>query len=165
MEGSVRPNRPASGSGGSAPSSLDDTENAAPLELHVCMGLNSCKGHGVGGSGTMAGDGNCATAVHDCHGGNNCRGQGGCGYAGIDVEQGKPGNQSCAENGSCASPINVSRVSSAGPNKGKSVWKLARQIFEERMYDAGIPFAPSPGEGIPDELVPTYQKPYQPPSS
>jgi hypothetical protein len=131
--------------------------SGAALELHVCMGLNACQGHDVTGTAPMAGMGQCATVSHICHGDNACRGQGGCGYAGIDVEQAKPGNQSCKWNGSCASPINVSRVSSAGPNKGNSVWKLARRIFEERMYDAGVPFGPSPGEGYPDDLVPTYE--------
>jgi hypothetical protein len=131
--------------------------SGAALELHVCMGLNACQGHDVTGTAPMAGMGQCATVSHVCHGDNACRGQGGCGYAGIDVEQGKPGDQSCKWNGSCASPINASRVSSAGPNKGKSVWKLARRIFEERMYDAGVPFGPSPGEGYPDDLVPSYE--------
>jgi hypothetical protein len=130
-----------------------------PLELHVCMGLNACKGHDVDGTAPMAGMGKCATAQHVCHGDNDCRNQGGCGYSGSDLEQSKPGDQACRQNGSCASPINVSRVSSAGPNKGKSVWKLARQIFEARMYDAGVPFGPSPGAGIPDDFVPKYEQP------
>lgn len=129
-------------------------------ELHVCMGLNACQGHGRDGSGDMAGMGECATVVHVCHGDNNCRGQGGCGYSGSDLEQAKPGDQACKWNGSCASPINVSRVSSAGPNKGRSVWKLARQLFEQRMYDAQIPFGPSPGEGCPDDFVPGYEDPW-----
>jgi hypothetical protein len=43
--------------------------------------------------------------------------------------------------------------------KGKSVWKLARQLFEARMYEAGIPFGPAPGEGYPDDLVPPYEMP------
>lgn len=127
------------------------------LELHICMGLNACQGHGRDGTGAMAGMGECATALHVCHGSNNCRGQGGCGYAGSDVEQGKPGDQACKWNGSCASPINVSRTSSAGVNKGKSTWKLARELFEQRMYAAGVPFGPSPGEGCPDDLVPPYE--------
>jgi hypothetical protein len=141
-------------------------QSTAPTvqEFHVCRGLNACAGHGAGGSGKMAGMGDCATASHVCHGDNSCRGQGGCGYAGSDQEQAEPGNQACSANGSCASPINVSRTSSAGPNKGKSVWKLARALFEERMYEAGIPFGPSPGEGYPDDFVPSYEKPYQPPS-
>jgi hypothetical protein len=131
------------------------TAPVAPIpELHVCMGLNSCAGHDVEGKAPMAGMGSCSTVFHACHGDNECRGQGGCGYAGSEYEQTKPGDQDCRYNGSCASPINVSRVSSAGPNKGKSVWRLARQIFEARMYAAGIPFGPSPGEGYPDDLVP-----------
>ncbi len=126
----------------------------AALELHVCMGLNACQGHDVDGTAEMAGMGNCATVQHACHGDNACRGQGGCGYAGSEFEQTKPGDQACKWNGSCASPINVSRVFSAGPYKGKGVWKRARAIFEARMYEAGLPFGPSPAEGYPDDLVP-----------
>lgn len=128
-----------------------------PVDLHVCMGLNSCACHDVTGTAPMAGMGQCATAQHVCHGDNECRGQGGCGYAGSAFEQSKPGAQSCSTNGSCASPINESRVFSAGPYKGKSVWKRARAIFEARMYDAGLPFGPSPGDGYPDDLVPPYE--------
>lgn len=128
-----------------------------PYELHVCMGLNSCRGHDATGAALMAGMGECATVSHTCHGEGECRGQGGCGYAGSDYEQSKPGDQSCSNNGSCASPINQSRVFSAGPYKGTSVWRRARKIFEARMYDAGIPFGPSPGAGWPDDLVPPYQ--------
>jgi len=142
--------------------------DAMLVELHVCMGLNSCGATKIdpkqpGDTGTrrdpdgnarMAGMGSCATAIHVCHGDNACRGQGGCGYAGSNYEQAKPGDQACSANGSCASPINESRVFSAGPYKGKSVWRRARAIFEERMYEAGVPFGPSPGEGIPDDLVP-----------
>jgi hypothetical protein len=143
------------------PVELKEAPFGAALELHVCMGLNSCQGHDVNGTAQLAGTGECATVHHVCHGSNNCRGQGACGYAGVDVEQAKPGNQSCKWNGSCASPIEVSRVSSAGPNKGKSVWKLARKLFEERMYDAGLPFGPSPGEGVADDVVPSYEAPYK----
>lgn len=128
----------------------------AAAELHVCMGLNACQGQDVHGKAPMAGMGECATVQHVCHGEGSCRGQGGCGYAGSDVEQARPGAQSCSANGSCASPINRSRVFSAGPYKGKSVWKRARALFEERMYDANVPFGPSPGDGYPDDVVPTY---------
>jgi len=138
------------------------------VELHVCMGLNSCKAtgpdkdkvypHGTRhdplGDAPLAGMGTCATAIHVCHGDNACQSQGGCGYAGSAYEQSKPGDQACAANGSCASPINVSRVFSDGPYKGKSVWRRARAIFEARMYEAGVPFGPSPGEGIPDNQLP-----------
>ena len=104
----------------------------------------------------MAGSGNCATARHVCHGEGHCRGQGGCGYAGGDYEQFFPGAQACRFNGSCASPVNVSRVFSAGPMKGKSVWQQARRLFEARMYEAKLAFGPSPGEGISDEFLPLY---------
>jgi hypothetical protein len=127
-------------------------------ELHVCMGLNACAGHDRDGKALMAGMGQCATVLHVCHGSNECRGQGGCGYTGPDAELAKPGTQTCRQNGSCASPINESRVFAGGPLKGKSVWKLARQLFETRMYEAGIPFGPAPGEGYPDDLVPSYEE-------
>ncbi|MEY9894249.1 hypothetical protein ABIA31_007935 [Catenulispora sp. MAP5-51] len=130
-------------------------------ELHVCMGLNACAGHDRDGTAPMAGMGGCATVLHVCHGANECRGQGGCGYTGPDAELAKPGTQACRENGSCASPINESRVFAGGPLKGKSVWKLARQLFETRMYEAGIPFGPAPGEGYADDLVPPYEAPKQ----
>jgi hypothetical protein len=129
------------------------------LELHVCMGLNACYGHDCDKNPNLgAGEGMCATALHVCHGANECRGQGGCGYTGPDAELAKPGEQACQQNGSCASPINVSRVFAGGPLKGKSVWKLARQLFEARMYAAGIEFGSSPGEGYPDNCVPVYEK-------
>lgn len=139
--------------------------DALLVELHVCMGLNSCAAtksesdprgtrHDPDGAAPMAGMGTCATVIHVCHGDNACRSQGGCGYAGSAYEQAKPGDQACSANGSCASPINVSRVFSAGPYKGKSVWKRARAIFEERMYQAGVVFGPSPGEGYEDDRVP-----------
>lgn len=136
----------------------DPSPTAPILELHVCMGLNACQGHGVNGTGEMAGTGQCATAIHTCHGSNECRGQGGCGYLGDDAQQGIPGEQACKWNGSCASPINKSRVSTKGSNKGKSVWKLARSLFETRMYLAGVPFGPSPGEGVEDDIVPAYEQ-------
>ncbi|GAA0248359.1 hypothetical protein GCM10009527_051120 [Actinomadura nitritigenes] len=126
-------------------------------ELHVCMGLNACAGHGRDGTGIMAGMGRCATVSHNCHGDNECAGQGGCGYSGHEAEQALPGAQHCRWSGSCASPINASRVHAAGPYRGTSVWKRARKVFEQRMFEAGVPFGPSPGEGFPDDEVPDYE--------
>ncbi|WUI01070.1 hypothetical protein OHR68_04415 [Spirillospora sp. NBC_00431] len=126
------------------------------LEQHICMGLNACNAFDIDGGAIMAGTGNCATVRHVCHGEGQCRGQGGCGYAGNDEQQWRPGDQACRFNGSCASPLNVSRVFSCGPMKGKSVWLQARRIMEDRMYRAGLAFGPSPGEGIPDEMLPEY---------
>lgn len=127
------------------------------IELHVCMGMNACQYHDPSREAMLPGTGRCATALHVCHGDNNCRGQGGCGYAGSEFEQTKPGEQSCSQNGSCASPINECRVASAGPFKGTSVWKLARKRFEARMWESGVLFGPAPGNGFPDDLVPEYE--------
>lgn len=143
----------------SGPERAAAAKDPAATDLHVCMGLNACAGHGAGGTGLMAGMGECATVSHVCHGDNQCRGQGGCGYSGFDTEQAVPGAQHCRYSGSCASPINESRVHSGGPFRGTSVWKRARKVFEQRMFEAGIPFGPSPGEGIPDDLVPPYEGP------
>ncbi len=125
-------------------------------ELHVCAGLNACQGHDVHGTALMAGAGECATAQHVCHGSGACRGQGGCGYSGSAYEQAIPAEQACSHHGSCASPINECRVSSMGPNKGKSVWKLARKLFEARAFNANVQFQPAPREGYPDDVVPSY---------
>ena len=125
-------------------------------EFHACMGLNSCAQQGRDGSGDMAGTGQCATIYHSCHGANDCRGQGGCGTLGTPEQQGVPGDNECRAFGSCAVPINEGRILSAGVDKGKSVWQLARQRFEQRMYTIGKPFGPSPGEGIPDDEVPRW---------
>jgi hypothetical protein len=130
---------------------------AVPVtEFHVCAGLNACQGHDVHGKAPMAGTGECATSQHVCHGAGACRGQGGCGYSGSAYEQAIPAEQACSHHGSCASPINEIRVSTLGPNKGKSVWKLARKLFEARMFDAEVQFQPAPREGTPDDLVPSY---------
>lgn len=118
-----------------------------PVELHVCMGLNACKGHDRTGSNNCAGTGYCATAQqHNCQTLNNCRGQGGCGLYGDELQQENPGNNNCAWQGSCAVPIQAERFSTLGANKGKSTWKLARQLFEKRMREANRNVGPAPFE-------------------
>lgn len=128
----------------SNPTSNDPT---APLELHVCMGLNACKGHDRFGTNECAGTGICATAsVHHCRTLNNCRGQGGCGLFGTAEDDSTPGANECAWQGACAVPIQAERFSTQGENKGKSVWVLARKLFEERMKKANRTYGPSPYE-------------------
>ena len=52
----------------------------APSEVHLCRGLNECKGQGKGGGNACRGQGACATAKeHACGGQNECKGLGGCG--------------------------------------------------------------------------------------
>jgi len=120
-------------------------------ELHTCMGLNSCKNAGYSGSNDCAGMGDCSTAVdHPCHTLNACKGQGGCGIFGTTEEFCYPGENICRYQGSCGVPILNSRFIAQGPNKGRSVWLLARARFEikraendQEFGEAPMPFGPT----------------------
>ncbi len=122
------------------------------LELHVCQGLNSCAGHGVNGSGTMPGDGDCATTFHTCVGANNCQGQGACGFPGKTSKGPNakpsfvPGDNQCSGLGGCQSPISIYQVFDSGDLEGKYVWCTARKLFEDRMNSIDRKFAPAPTE-------------------
>jgi hypothetical protein len=109
------------------------------LPLHACMGLNSCKGSdrygldGAAGPNECAGQGYCSTTRdHTCHVQNDCRNQGGCGLYGTGEEMDRPAENDCRSLGSCATPINAERFSSNGPNRRKSVWLRAREVFAEQ---------------------------------
>jgi hypothetical protein len=117
---------------------------AVPLELHTCMGLNACKGHDRYGTNNCVGSGQCATVQHVCHTLNKCKGQGGCGLYGDSEEQCKPGANDCSWQGSCGSPITAERFITQGKNQGRSVWQLARVLFEERMDKAKRTVKPAP---------------------
>lgn len=135
------------GGGNSTPPPTPDNVANPTIELHICMGLNACKGHDRFGTNACAGTGYCATAkAHSCHTMNNCRGQGGCGLFGDAEEQNKPGENHCAWQGSCAVPIQAERFGTEGENQGKSVWILARKLFEERMKKARRNVGSSPFE-------------------
>ncbi len=120
-------------------------------DLHVCMGLNSCANKGRSGNNDCAGKGDCATAiVHPCHTLNSCKGQGGCGIFGTTEEFARPGENDCKYQGSCGVPILNSRFIAQGPNKGLSVWALARSRFEAKMAAEGkipgdppLPYGPT----------------------
>jgi hypothetical protein len=117
----------------------------APVEFHICAGLNAGRGHDRYGTNTCAGTGYCATAAaHSCHTLNNCRNQGGCGLYGNGEEQSFPGQNDCSWQGSCAVPIQAVRFSTQGPNTDKSVWVLARKLFEERMTKSKRTFGQAP---------------------
>lgn len=134
----------ANSCGAPSPSNDKPKDTTSPLELHACMGLNACKGHDRFGTNECAGTGYCATQTHVCHTLNNCRGQGGCGLFGSAEEQCRPGENNCAFQGSCATPIQAERFGTEGPNAGKSVWLLARNLFEKRMAKANRNVGPSP---------------------
>jgi hypothetical protein len=95
-------------------------------DLHVCRGLNTCKGKGKDHKNSCAGQGDCATvASHACNGLNDCKGHGGCdGTAGINRCNGK---------GACAVPLK------------DETWKLARARFERlaKAKDLKIGAAPA----------------------
>ena len=114
-------------------------------ELHVCMGLNACKNQGYSGHNDCAGMGDCSTVNHPCHTVNECKGQGGCGLFGTTEEFCFPSQNECRYQGSCGAPILSSRFITQGPNKGRSVWQLARKRFEEKRIASGQPFGSPPG--------------------
>jgi hypothetical protein len=124
-------------------------------ELHVCMGLNSCKNAGYSGNNDCAGQGDCSTAVgHPCHTLNACKGQGGCGIFGTTEELCHPGENDCRYQGSCGVPILSSRFMAQGPNKGLSVWQLARKRFEIKIEKKGGTIGKAPQQyGPSDEYV------------
>lgn len=106
-----------------APAAATDTK----LALHLCRGLNECKGQGRGGDNDCAGKGNCATvAEHVCGGQNECKGWGGCG--------GSPAENDCKGLGHCAVPLM------------DSAWKKVRQKFEKQMADKGQTVSPAPAK-------------------
>lgn len=131
---------------------------------HACLGLNSCKGAdrfgleghedparpGVFEVNDCAGQGYCSTTTdHNCHVLNDCRNQGGCGLYGTGDEMNVPARNDCRGMGSCATPINAERFSTNGPNRGKSVWVRARQVFEEAWPDTWQSI-----QGAPEQLGP-----------
>ena len=114
----------------------DGKDKKEKKEVHVCRGLNSCKGQGadidLDGDGkadvnACAGQGACATAKHiTCGGQNDCKGQGGCGET--------PGENDCKEQGHCHVPLM------------DSAWKKARSRFEARMKKKEKEFGEAPAK-------------------
>lgn len=70
----------------------------AVAEVHLCRGLNECKGQGKDGKNACRGQGTCATAKeHSCGGQNDCKGLGGCGE--------EVGANECKGKGGCHVPL------------------------------------------------------------
>lgn len=98
---------------------------ATEKDIHVCRGLNSCKGKGADGQNACAGQGTCATAKHHaCGGENECKGLGGCGD---DVAQ-----NDCKSKGGCHVPLM------------EFAWEKARKNFELKMKETGKPVGEAP---------------------
>ncbi len=109
-------------------SSLADVPNdwKPSDDIHICRGLNACKGKGVDGSGDKPGTGGCATVAkhHSCHAENDCKYQGGC--------QESVGQNSCKGLGECGVPLS------------EKSWAKAREAFEKAMQTAGTEFGDAP---------------------
>jgi hypothetical protein len=93
----------------------------ASAELHLCRGLNDCKGLGTGGDNACRGQGECATYErHDCHAENACKGQGGCGET--------VGMNACKGQGNCAVPLMDEAWQTVRTRK-EDAWKAANEEF------------------------------------
>jgi hypothetical protein len=103
----------------------EEADTKKKKEIHVCRGLNTCKGNGADGKNACAGQGTCATAeAHDCGGQNACKIQGGCGAT--------PGENACKGKGQCAVPLM------------DKAWTTARKRFEDRMKKAKKKYGDAP---------------------
>ena len=87
------------GCGGDKPAAKPaSTGTSAVADVHLCRGLNDCKGKGKGGDNACRGQGACATAKeHTCGGKNECKLLGGCGES--------AGANECKGKGGCHVPL------------------------------------------------------------
>jgi hypothetical protein len=142
----------------------------ADCEMHVCRGLNMCRGQDITGTVGMAGMGACATAYpHACAGQNECKHQGGCGFTPDPGNrpdlQSHPGQNQDKTDSACGSPILPSMENTIGPNtppldgrgglpeiygsraqgggggEGR-VWNFARILFEKKMQASRTAYGP-----------------------
>ena len=83
---------------GAKPAAPAATGTTAVADVHLCRGLNDCKGKGKGGDNACRGQGACATAKeHTCGGKNECKALGGCGA--------NAGENECKGKGGCHVPL------------------------------------------------------------
>lgn len=100
---------------------------AAAAEVHLCRGLNDCKGQGKGGTNDCRGQGACATAKeHSCGGQNDCKGLGGCGET--------AGANTCKGQGGCHVPLM------------DNAWAKLREKKEAEWKMSGAEFAAAPAK-------------------
>ena len=96
-------------------------------EIHLCRGLNECKGQGKGGENTCRGQGACATAKEaSCGGNNECKGLGGCGE--------KVGANECKGQGGCHIPLMP------------DAWDTLRKKKEAEWGEKKLEFAAAPAK-------------------
>lgn len=107
------------GCGGEKPAAKPGGDTAtAAADVHLCRGLNDCKGKGKGGDNACRGQGVCATAKeHACGGKNDCKLLGGCG--------GSAGENECKEKGGCKVPL-MEGAWTKLHDKLEAKWKAAK---------------------------------------
>jgi hypothetical protein len=96
-------------------------------DVHLCRGLNECKGQGKDGKNECRGQGVCATAKeHTCGGQNDCKNLGGCGE--------KVGANDCKGQGGCAVPLM------------DDAWKTLRERKEAEWKQKDLHAGPAPAK-------------------
>lgn len=96
-------------------------------DVHLCRGLNDCKGQGKGGDNACRGQGVCATAKeHACGGMNECKGLGGCGAT--------AGMNECKGQGGCHVPLM------------DSAWESIRTRLETEWKEKDLAFGEPPAK-------------------
>ena len=114
------------GSGPAAGPGAEVTPTRGP-EIHLCRGLNDCKGLGKGGDNACRGQGACATAKEaSCGGNNECKGLGGCGE--------KVGANECKGQGGCHIPLM------------EDAWETLRRKKEAEWSEKKLEFAAAPAK-------------------
>ncbi len=100
-------------------------DGKAVADVHLCRGLNDCKGKGKGGDNACRGQGACATAKeHSCGGQNECKGLGGCGE--------NVGANDCKTKGGCQVPLM------------DSAWEKLRKRKEQEWKGKQAEFSDAP---------------------
>ena len=96
-------------------------------DIHLCRGLNECKGHGKDGNNSCRGQGTCATAKeHSCGTLNDCKGLGGCGET--------AGANDCKGHGGCQVPLM------------ESAWDTLRKKKEAEWTGKKLEAGPAPAK-------------------
>ena len=95
------------------------------IDVHLCRGLNDCKGQGKDGKNSCRGQGTCATAKeHTCGGQNDCKRLGGCGET--------TGANECKGHGGCHVPLM------------ESAWETLRKRKEAEWSEKKLETGPAP---------------------
>lgn len=103
----------------------DGITQVATNDVHLCRGLNECKGQGKDGKNSCRGQGSCATAKeHSCASQNDCKGLGGCG--------GKEGANECRQKGGCSVPLM------------EGAWESLRKKKEAEWGEKKLEIGPAP---------------------